>query len=133
DQGQAPVRKQQPQALKQHDECPDREDERRKDPARPAQLEDGNLDRVLVALPNRPDQGTPLSPQNFATRPSRVIRGERLRSRHRRLRRTGVALHHPIVTTGLPQRSDLKAALSSSENSCGSSHAAKCPPRSTLL
>jgi len=30
-------------------------------------------------------------------------------------------------------RNDLKAARTSSENSFGSSHAAKCPPRSTSL
>src|SRR6185503_1359000 len=42
---------------------------------------------------------------------------------------------HPPFSVGFPpfQRSDLKAARTSSQKSSGSSHAAKCPPLSTSL
>jgi hypothetical protein len=45
---------------------------------------------------------------------------------------SGVA-HHLLLSCEEPYRSDLKPARTSSEKSFGCSHAAKCPPLSSLL
>ena len=73
DQGQPPVGEQRPQPLEEHHERAEREDERREDPPRPAQREDGCLDRGLVVLPDRVQERARLPHDQLASRLGRVV------------------------------------------------------------
>ena len=68
DQRQTPVREEQLQTLKEHDEGADREDERSEDPPRAAQREDGGLHGGLVVVPDRAQKRPPLPHEHLATR-----------------------------------------------------------------
>ena len=82
DQRQPPVREQQLQALKEHDEGTDREHQWREYAPRAAEIEDGRLDRGLVACLDRANEHACLAREDVATRgplavPAGPIRGLR--------------------------------------------------------